>query len=332
MNKLISLTVLALSSQFVTAANLDSNYRTSGKQVHQAFRELQPFLQSGSAVFNRGRKEIIFGTVVSAEGHILTKASELGEVGDLVVTIDQTRYESPVLVATDPAWDVALVKVDAEGLKPVDLAERPALERGEWLVANGAVTRRERRVQVGVVAASAREVKAAGGAVLGVELDGEAEGLVVGDVSEGGGASKAGLKKGDVIRSLNGEETKDRESMLKSLEDLRVGQKVTLGITRDGEEMEVEVELAGRTDLYGEEKTRNDGMSGEYSARRTGFPAVFQHDIMANRHFMGGPVFDLEGRCVGMNIARFSRCESYAIPAAELREIIGRLVPAGEGS
>ncbi|MCU0796949.1 MAG: S1C family serine protease, partial [Akkermansiaceae bacterium] len=83
---------------------------------------------------------------------------------------------------------------------------------------------------------------------------------------------------------------------------------------------------------YGEEKTRNDGMSGEYSARRTGFPKVFQHDIMANRHYMGGPVFDLEGRCVGMNIARFSRCESYAIPAAELRELIGKLMSGKGGS
>jgi serine protease Do len=41
---------------------------------------------------------------------------------------------------------------------------------------------------------------------------------------------------------------------------------------------------------------------------------------------VGGPLLDLDGRCIGMNIARANRAESYAIPAEELKELAERLM------
>ena len=41
---------------------------------------------------------------------------------------------------------------------------------------------------------------------------------------------------------------------------------------------------------------------------------------------MGGPVLDLQGRAVGMNIARANRAETFAIPAKELRELAEGMV------
>ena len=41
---------------------------------------------------------------------------------------------------------------------------------------------------------------------------------------------------------------------------------------------------------------------------------------------VGGPVLDLDGRCIGMNIARANRAESFAIPVEDLKEIAGRLM------
>ncbi len=309
-----------------SANTLESAYRTAGPAVHAAFDEVRGALQTSSAVFQRGRKEIIFGTVVSPDGFILTKASELGELSDVTVTVDRDRYEDPVLIAEDPAWDVALVKIDAEGLVPVDLSRVDNPSHGTWLVANGATTRSKRRVQIGVVAANTREVFSKGGTVLGVALKAGDEELVVESVEAGTGAERAGLKAGDRIVSFEGEPVGDREALLEELKERRVGEEVVIGLERDGEPLELKVELAGRADVFGEEVTRNDAMSGEYSERRTGFPRVLQHDIMGNRHFMGGPVFDLDGHCVGMNIARFSRCETYAIPAAELRTLIEQLM------
>ena len=71
---------------------------------------------------------------------------------------------------------------------------------------------------------------------------------------------------------------------------------------------------------------RNDQMSGEYSPRRSGFPRVIQHDILGSRHVQGGPLLDLDGRCVGMNIARANRAESFAIPVVELKQLAETLV------
>lgn len=313
--------LLAAAPAAPAANSLETTYRTAGPAVHAAFEDAREFLQSSSAVFHRGRTEIIFGTVVSPQGHILTKASELGDLGDVTVTVDRERYDDPVLIAEDPTWDLALVKIEAEGLIPVDLSLATDPPHGTWVVANGATTRSKRRVQVGVVAANPREVFSKGGTVLGVALKADDEAIIVDAVEEGTGAAKAGLEENDRIVSFDGEEVAKREDLIELLKERRVGERVTIGIERGDETLEVEVELSGRVDVFGEETTRNDAMSGEYSERRTGFPRIMQHDIMGNRHFMGGPVFDLDGHCVGMNIARFSRCETYAIPAAELRQL-----------
>ena len=82
--------------------------------------------------------------------------------------------------------------------------------------------------------------------------------------------------------------------------------------------LELEVELSARGEVF-EERDRNDEMSGDFSKRRSGFPRVIQHDILANSETMGGPVINLAGEVVGMNIARANRAETFAIPVEELR-------------
>lgn len=307
---------------------MESTYRTAGPTVHQAFEPVREFLQNSSAVIRRGRKEVIFGTVVSPDGHILTKASELGDLDGLSITVDRDSFSSPRMIAEDPIWDVALLKIEASNLIPVRLSPLDEHAHGTWLVANGATTRTSRRVQIGVVAANEREVFAKGGTVLGVALkDDDDSELIVAEVTEGSGAEQAGLQVDDRIIEVAGTKVETRADVGDELKERRVGDEVRVRLIRDKEELELKVKLAGRVDLFGEEASRNDMMSGEYSERRSGFPRVMQHDIIGNKHFMGGPVFNLDGQCVGMNIARFSRCETYAIPAKELMLIVERLMP-----
>src|SRR6185295_17501933 len=56
-------------------------------------------------------------------------------------------------------------------------------------------------------------------------------------------------------------------------------------------------------------------MGGSLSLRRTGFPAVIQHDTVLSPEDCGGPVVDIDGAAVGLNIARAGRTESFALPA-----------------
>ncbi len=58
------------------------------------------------------------------------------------------------------------------------------------------------------------------------------------------------------------------------------------------------------------------------SGRRDGFPTVIPHDADLTPENCGGPLFDLEGKFVGLNIARNSRVRSYAIPASRVKELI----------
>lgn len=67
-------------------------------------------------------------------------------------------------------------------------------------------------------------------------------------------------------------------------------------------------------------------MSGDFSARRSGFERVLQHDVLANSDTMGGPVLNFEGKVIGMNIARANRAETFAIPVEELKSIADEML------
>ena len=324
--------LLASNGLLPGAQTLESAYRTNGPAVQASFESVRDLLQSSSAVIQRGRKEIAYGTVISADGFILTKASELGDINGLTVTVGEKIYTELAKLAEDPAWDVALLKIPAEGLVPVSLAvDSPDPARGTWVVANGATSRTRRRPQVGIISATAREIEPAGGAVLGVTLEEKSKKLRVTEIHEKSGAKTAGMKTGDIIVAAAGKKVADREALGKVVAKLRVGDDLDLTVQRDGKKIEMKVRLAGRADLFVEEKTRNDAMSGDFSERRSGFPRVIQHDVIANAAGMGGPLLDLDGRCLGMNIARANRCETFAIPAGDLKSLADRLISKGAG-
>ncbi len=330
MNAKLSITaaLLILTGISPGAQTLETMYRTNGPAVQAAFESVRAVLQNCSAVIQRGSKEISYGTVMSADGVILTKASEIGEPEGLTVTVGTQVFKDPALLAVDTTWDVALLKVTAQGLTPVELAtDLPDPDRGTWVVANGATTRLKRRPQIGIISANAREIAPAGGVVLGITFKEKATKLVVGEVHEGSGAANAGIKAGDVIVSAGGQEVADHEALAKVVEKRRVGEDLEVTVEREGKKVSMQVRLAGRAELFGEEETRNDQMSGNrLSERRSGFPRVVQHDIIANRSTVGGPLLDLDGRCLGMNIARANRSETYAIPAGDLRSLADRLM------
>jgi serine protease Do len=67
-------------------------------------------------------------------------------------------------------------------------------------------------------------------------------------------------------------------------------------------------------------------VGGSLSKRKSDFPAALTHDIVLQAPQCGGPLLDLEGRAVGLNIARVDRTATYAIPAAALRTVIADLL------
>ena len=69
------------------------------------------------------------------------------------------------------------------------------------------------------------------------------------------------------------------------------------------------------------------------SKRSDDFPAVIQHDTVLRPVDCGGPVVDLSGKVVGVNIAHAGRTETYCLPTdvlivAMYELMSGRLSPA----
>jgi serine protease Do len=71
----------------------------------------------------------------------------------------------------------------------------------------------------------------------------ESRGALVNDVTQGGPAQRAGLQRGDVIVSVNGEPVADSRALRFTIASLRPGTAVRLQITRDGQSREVSVTL-----------------------------------------------------------------------------------------
>lgn len=338
--RILALSWLALAWPAAAQQNLETAYRTSGQFVTAAFEPVRKVLQSSSALISEGRKESGYGVIVSADGYLLVKASEITPLKDPSVTVDKTVYQNARIVATDPEWDVALMKIDAQGLTPVIFAESSKLPEGSWIVVNGVSSRFVRRALAGIISANPREIPAAGGAALGVVLKQDSKELEIDEVGEASGAKEAGLQKGDVILAVDDKPVKDIKALAETLKDRKAGTMVKITYRRGKDEISAQVRLAAKSEMFEMEVNRNDMMSGDFSKRRSGFPRVIQHDVMGNSKVMGGPVLDLDGKCIGMNIARANRAETFAIPVEELKSLTEKLMkqaaetpapaPAGE--
>lgn len=319
------LLVLGLSQSVQGVQSLESELRKNGETVVAVFEEQRAVLQKSSAVIRDGRKELAYGVVISADGYILTKASEVAKVSAISVTVDEAKFDNAKVVATDAAWDVALLKIEAQGLQPIQYASSSDIPQGTWVVANGATSGARRRALPGIISAKPREIAAHGGAALGVVLKSKTKALEIEDVNEKSGAQEAGLQKGDVIVMIDGKNVSKIEEMAALMKDKKAGSTVKVTYKRAGKAETVDVRLAAKGELFAQ-KSRNDQMSGDYSSRRTGFPRVIQHDVLGNKESTGGPLLNLEGLCIGMNIARADRAQSFAIPVEELKEIAARLM------
>ena len=76
------------------------------------------------------------GVIISDDGYILTCAHVVDGASNVTVTVGDTDYTATV-VGSDTASDVAVLKIDAEGLTPAVVGDSDALAVGEHVVAVG---------------------------------------------------------------------------------------------------------------------------------------------------------------------------------------------------
>ena len=149
-------------------------------------------------------------------------------------------------------------------------------------------------------------------------------------VRAGFGAEEAGLKAGDVILAVNGTTVTNREQIVETLREFREGTKIKLHFQRAEEELDADVEMrlprADQSDFFPEERVSR--LSGDTSKRAEGFEQAIEHDTVLQPWLCGGPLVNLEGKAIGLNIARASRVTTYALPAALVKRIFEQLKAA----
>ena len=311
----------------LSAAGLRANDDRLDPRVLASFREVvaQP-AKSTVQIYCDGFRSAL-GTVVREDGYVITKSSELkGKVECLLHGKRQNEKLAATIVASDPTLDLTILKIDAKDLSPIAWSEStPAV--GSWLATPGL---NADPVSIGVVSVAARKIAAPSGA-LGISLgdrENDPEARIDG-VMEGQAADKAGLKRGDVILKVNGKEITSKNHLIDTIKSYMPGEKVELLVKRGSEELTITATLGSRMQLFhpaGDRADFQNSLGGPLSERRAGFALAIQHDSVLRPADCGGPIVDLDGKAVGLNIARAGRVESYALPAALVRESIAKLL------
>jgi serine protease Do len=96
------------------------------------------------------------GFLISSDGYILTNNHMVEEAEKIEVELTDGRKFTIKVIGTDPDSDVAVVKIDAENLPYLELADSDALEVGEWVLAIGNPLGLSHTVTAGIVSAKGR--------------------------------------------------------------------------------------------------------------------------------------------------------------------------------
>ena len=88
------------------------------------------------------------------------------------------------------------------------------------------------------------------------------EGAVVLDISSDTPAAKHGLKRGDLIYSINQKPIKDRNSLQNTIASFKPNEKIVLGVERDGKDINIDIILGDRSSLAGIQGEANNFFAG----------------------------------------------------------------------
>ncbi|RMF95811.1 MAG: PDZ domain-containing protein, partial [Planctomycetota bacterium] len=276
-------------------------------------------------------KVVSLGTIVGPDGWITTKASELK--GPAKCKLPDGRELPAEVVGIHEQFDVAMLKIDVHGLPPIPWAGDQDPPPGHWVVCPiSDPERKDDHVTLGVIGAPRRAIPRQPG-VLGISLQDTKEGPKIARIVDKSGAADAGLKVGDIIIAVDGKKTPKAADVVAAIRVHRPKEQVNMTIRRGGKNTDITAVLKP-IQTPGTQKRDMQNRSGVgISNRRDGFPVVLQHDSVIPPDQCGGPVMNLDGKVIGMNIARGGRTETYLIPRDVLLGMMydlmsGRLRPA----
>ena len=95
------------------------------------------------------------GVVARADGYILTNNHVVAE-GEIQVTLDNGRQYEAQVIGADAETDLAVIKIDSNGLTPASFGDSEAIKVGQWVLAVGNPFGLDHTVTAGIVSAKGR--------------------------------------------------------------------------------------------------------------------------------------------------------------------------------
>jgi Do/DeqQ family serine protease len=98
------------------------------------------------------------GVIIREDGYIVTNNHVIEGADKIQVTLNTNQTYDAVLVGTDPATDVALLKIEAAGLPYIPFGDSDKLRLGEWVIAIGSPYNLRSTITAGIVSAKGRSM------------------------------------------------------------------------------------------------------------------------------------------------------------------------------
>jgi Do/DeqQ family serine protease len=96
------------------------------------------------------------GVIIREDGYIVTNNHVIDGATKIEVTLNSNQTYPATLVGTDPATDIALLKIDASGLPVIPFGDSDKLRLGEWVIAIGSPYDLRSTITAGIVSAKGR--------------------------------------------------------------------------------------------------------------------------------------------------------------------------------
>jgi len=323
---LTTLTLVESQGQAFQQEIPPADQRVAEKQAVSIFTSLREVTkESGQFVFPiySFRKRIGYG-VSLGDGKLLAKWSELAMAPNLYLADKQGKALALEPLGVYLEHDLAIVRVPGLEAPAVTWSDSGNLSEGSFLAG---VDHRGEAAGLGVLSVPARSLREEDQGFLGIRMSPRifGDGVMIDRVVRNSAAHKIGLRGGDLISRINGEEVRGFYELSSTLRKLKVGSEPRIEVIRDDETLTFQPTLSGRMeDERGESRQLQnmDQMSGSRSQKRDDFPNVFQSDMELEANDTGMPVVDLTGKIAGVVIARAGRISTLVIPGEVISELL----------
>ncbi len=143
------------STQMPSSVQNQPNLPEGGDPFSEFFRRFSPSTPRDQ---EHEPQSLGSGFIISSDGYILTNTHVLEGADKITVRLTDRREFVAKVIGSDKRTDVALLKIDANGLPKIDRGDSTKLKVGEWVVAIGSPFGFDNSVTAGIVSAKGRSL------------------------------------------------------------------------------------------------------------------------------------------------------------------------------